>query len=83
MQKSQVPEFIETHLVEGKRLLKNNDSHLRILSNMIEEETHVDSMSSGEHKGICQVLLDSIEDQSEVCRRAESVPSLACHKVTS
>ena len=70
MQKSQVHELNETHLVEGKRQLKNADSHLRILSNMMEEETHVDSISSGKQAGICQVLLDSIKDQSEVCRRA-------------
>ena len=35
---------------------------------MMEEETHVvDNMS--EHKGICQVLFEAIEDQSEVCGR--------------
>ena len=38
---------------------------------MMEEETHVDSISSGEHKGICQVLFEATEDQSEVCGRAE------------
>ena len=48
MQKSQVLELNETHLVEGKRQLQNDDNHLRILSNMMEEETHLDSMSSGE-----------------------------------
>ena len=71
--KSQVPEFNETYLVEGKRQLQlqYDDNHLRILSNVMEEETHVDSISSGEHKGICQVLFEAIEDQSEVCRRAE------------
>ena len=37
---------------------------------MMDEETHVDSTSSGEQADICQVLLDSIEDQSEVCGRA-------------
>ena len=35
---------------------------------MMEEYTHVvDDMS--EHKGICQVLFEAIEDQSEVCGR--------------
>ena len=71
MQKSQVPELSETYLVEGKRQIKNDDSHLKILSNMIDEETHVYSMSSGEHEGICQLLFDSIEDQSEVYGRDE------------
>ena len=33
--KSQVPELNETLLVEGKKQLKNDDSHLRILSNMM------------------------------------------------
>ena len=77
MQKSQVPELNETHLVEGKRQLKNDDRHLRILSNMMEEETHVHSTSSGKQTDICQVLLDSIEDQSEVCRRAVKETSIS------
>ena len=39
---------------------------------MMEEETHdVDNMSDCE--GICQVLFDEIQDQSEVCGRAEEV----------
>ena len=42
---------------------------------MMKEETHVDSMSSVEHKGICQVLFEAIEDQSEVCGRAERANS--------
>ena len=46
MQKSQVSELKETYLEEGKRQLKNDDSHLRILSNMMDEEAHVDIMSS-------------------------------------
>ena len=70
-QKSQVPQFNETHLVEGMRQLNNDDSHLRILPNMMEKETHVDSVSIGEPTATCQILLDIIEDQSEVCRRAE------------
>ena len=37
---------------------------------MMEEETHVfDNMSN--HEGICQVLFEAIEDQSEVCQRAK------------
>ena len=41
---------------------------------MMEEETHdVDNMS--DHEGICQVLCDEIQDQSEVCRRAEEAIS--------
>ena len=43
-QKSQVPELNETCIVEGRRQLNNDDSHSRILSNMMEKETHVDSM---------------------------------------
>ena len=50
------------------------DNHLKKLSNMMEEETHVvDNMS--EQKGICQVLFEAIEGQSEVCRRAEEAIS--------
>ena len=73
-QKSQVPELKELYLVEGKRQLQNegdcqSDNHVKVLSNMMEEETHVvDNMS--EHEGICQVLFEAIEDQSEVCGRA-------------
>ena len=48
----QVPELNETHLWEGKLKNKDSDSQLRILSNMMEEETHVDSMSSGEQAAI-------------------------------
>ena len=79
MQKSQVPELNETYLVEGKRQLQNEggyqgDNHLKVLSNMMEEETHVvDNMS--EHEGICQVLFEAIEDQSEVCGRAKEAIS--------
>ena len=52
----QVPELNETHLCEGKLKNKNDVSHLRILSNMMEEETHVDSTSFGEQADICQIL---------------------------
>ena len=73
MQKSQVPELNETHLVEGKRKLQNagdchGDNHFHLLSNMMEEETHiVDNIS--DHEGIYQVLfdeIDGIKDQSDV-----------------
>ena len=73
MQKSQVLELKELYLVEGKRQLQNeggcqSDNNVEVLSNMMEEETHVvDNMS--DHEGICQVLFEAIEDQS--------------HKVTS
>ena len=58
-QKSQVPELNETHLVEG-----------RMLSSMMEKETHV----SSEQTDIGQsLLLDIDENQSEVHRRAEEI----------
>ena len=78
-QKSQVPELNETYLVEGERQLQSEggyqgDNHLKVLSNMMEEETHVvDNMS--DHEGICQVLFEAIEDQSEVCGRAKEAIS--------
>ena len=81
-QKSQVPELKELNLVEGKRQLQNegdyqSDNHIKVLSNMMEEETHVvDDMS--DHKGICQVLVEAIKDQSEVCGRAiEAISGLS------
>ena len=55
-QKSQVPELYETYLVEGRKL-----------PSMMEKETHVDS----EQTDIGQVLIDIVEDQSEVHKRAE------------
>ena len=66
-QKSQVPELNETHLVEGRRQMNNNDNLLRMLPNMMEKETQVDS----EQTDIGQILFDIDEDQSEVYRRAE------------
>ena len=66
----QVPELNETYLCEVKLKNKNNVSHLRILSNMIEGETHVDNTSFGEQEDICQTLFDIVEDQSDVHRRA-------------
>ena len=54
----QVPELNETSLCEGKLKNKVDVSHLRILSNMMEEERHVDSTSSGEQADICQTLFD-------------------------
>ena len=81
-QDSQVPELKELNLVEGKRQLQNegdyqSDNHIKVLSNMMEEETHVvDDMS--DHEGICQVLFEAIEDQSEVCGRAiEAISGLS------
>ena len=79
MQKSQVPELNELYLVEGKRQLQNeggyqDDNHIKVLSNMMEKETHVvDNMS--DHEGIYLVLIEAIEDQSEVCRRAKEAIS--------
>ena len=73
-QKSQVPELKKLNLVEGMRQLQNEgdyqkDNHIKVLSNMMEEETHVvDNMS--DHEGICQELFEAIEDQSEVYGRA-------------
>ena len=52
----QVPELNETYLCEGKQKNENDVSHLRILSNMMEEETHVDITSSGEQEDICNRL---------------------------
>ena len=77
-QKSQVPELNETHLVEGRKDLQNvgdchGDYHFCLLSNMMEEETHIiDNIS--DYAGICQVLFDEIDgvkDQSVGSRRAE------------
>ena len=76
-QKSQAPELNETHLVEGKKELQNTgdchgDNHFRLLSNMMEEETHIiDNIS--DYAGICQVLFDEIDgvkDQSVSSGRA-------------
>ena len=63
-QKSQVPELNETHLVEGRRQLNNNDNLFRILPNMMQRETHVDSGQTN----IGQILFDIVEDQLEVYR---------------
>ena len=77
-QKSQVPELNETHLVEGRKDLQNvgdchGDNHFCLLSNMMEEETHIiDNIS--DYTGICQVIFDEIDgvkDQSVVSRRAD------------
>ena len=40
----------------------------------MEEETYVVDNMSG-HEGICQVLFEAIEDQSEVCWRAKEAIS--------
>ena len=44
----QIPKLNETYLCEGKQKIENDVSQLRILSNMMEKETHVGSTSSGE-----------------------------------
>ena len=72
---NQVPEFNETYLIESKKQLNNDDSYVGILSNMMEKETHVDSVSSDEQTDICQKLNDIVKDQSEVYRRAEEAIS--------
>ena len=74
----QVPELNETYLCEGKLRNKNDVSHLRILSNMTEEETHVDNTSFGKQEDICQTLFDIVQDQSDVHRRAVSFTALLC-----
>ena len=43
---------------------------LRMLPNMMEKETHVDSISSGEQTDIGQILFDIVEDQSEIYRES-------------
>ena len=75
----QVPELNETYLCEGKQKTKNDVSQLRILSNMMEKETHVDSTSSGEQADICQVLYDFVEDQSDVYRRPVKETAISGH----
>ena len=75
----QVPELNETYLCEGKQKIKNDVSQLRILSNMMEKETHVDSTSSGKQADICQKLFDIVEDQSDVHRRAVKETAISGH----
>ena len=75
----QVPELNETYLCEGKQKTKNDVSQLRILSNMMEKETHVDSTSSGKQADICQILVDIVEDQSDVHRRAVKETAISGH----
>ena len=75
----QVPELNETYLCEGKQKIKNDVSQLRILSNMMEKETHVDSTSSGEQADIYQILFDIVEDQSDVHRRAVKETVISGH----
>ena len=70
-QKSQVPELNEPHLVEGRIQMNNNDNLLRMLPNMMEKETHIDSKQTD--KG--QILFNIVEDQSKVYRRAETAIS--------
>ena len=75
----QVPELNETYFCEGKQKIKNDVSQLRILSNMMEKETHVDSTSSGEQADICQILFDIVEDQSDVHRRTVKETAISGH----
>ena len=76
----QVPELNETHLCEGKLKNKDSVSQLRILSNMMEEETHVDSTSSGEQADICQTMFDIVvQDQSDVHGSAVKVTAISGH----
>ena len=75
----QVPELNETYLCEGKLKNENVVSHLRILSNMMEEEAHVDNTSFGKQEDICQTLFDIVEDQSEVHRRAVKETAISDH----
>ena len=84
-QKSQVPELNLTHLVEGSKDLQSvgdchGDNHFHLLSNMMEEETHIiDNIS--DYAGICQVLFDEIggvKDQSVDSRRADLSQSSRC-----
>ena len=75
----QVPELNETYLCEGKQKIENDVSQLRILSNMMEKETHVGSTSSGEQADICQILFDIVEDQSDVHRRAVKETAISGH----
>ena len=75
----QVPELNETYLCEGKRKTKNDVSHLRILLNMMEKETHVDNTSSVEQADICQVLYNFVEDHSDVHRRAVKETAISGH----
>ena len=75
----QVPELNETYLCEGKQKTKNDVSHLRILSNMMEKETPVESTSSGKQAEICQTLFDIVEDQSDVHRTAVKETAISGH----
>ena len=75
LKSDQVPELNETYLIESKKQLNNDDSYVGILSNMMEKETHVDSVSSDEQTDICQKLNDIVKDQLEVYRRAEEAIS--------
>ena len=75
----QVPELNETYLCEGKLKNKNDISQLRILSNMMEEETLVDNTYFGKQEDICQTLFDIVEDQSDVHRGAVKETAISGH----
>ena len=46
---------------------------------MMEEETHVDNISSGKQADICQTLFDIVQDQSDVHRRAVKETAISGH----
>ena len=46
---------------------------------MMEEETHVDSTSSGKQADICQTLFDIVQDQSDVHGRAVKETAITGH----
>ena len=64
---------MRTHLCEGKLKNKDDVSHLRILSNMMEEETHVDNTSFGKQEDICQTLFDIVEIHFMMCIVVQNV----------
>ena len=66
-------------MCEGKLKNKDDVSHLRILSNIMKEETHVDNTSSGKQEDVCQTLFDIVEDQSDVHRRAVKEKAISGH----
>ena len=77
----QVPELNETYLIESKKQLNNDDSSLEMF-NMMEKETHVDSVSSDEQTDIGQILNDIVKTNQKYTGELKK-PSLAYHKITS
>ena len=45
----------------------------------MEEETHVDSTSSGDQADICQTLFDIVKDHSDIHRRAVKETAISGH----